>query len=372
MQTKDAPSSNRFSHFYCQQAIVVDVNRKNWTCALQTVHGAQTMPDVQWASSYHHYTGGEGYHYMPEVGAHCWVAIPNDNTPPFIMGFRAPPAVITAAGSDPLRSSDTPGGSSTDVSYQSNRPDLNPGDIALTTRDGSFVILRRGGVLQIGATALAQRIFVPIRNFIHDYAENYELATPGGDVCWIVDRPELDPAGKPPCSWSFHMREYATDKNATVRVRHLPLAEAGAKKAAWEVTVAPNGIDRDTGAAASATYSMLILTSGETAEMVAANRTTEIKGNDTLKVGGNQTTTVTGTSALSAKNVSLTATVKAVVAGKQVHIGADGATEPALLGNAFLQWAQAALVDTPMGPMPLNAATLSALAQVLSKTVMLK
>lgn len=372
MQTKDAPSSHRFSHFVCQQAVVIDVNRSNWTCSLQTVHGAQTMGDVQWSSPYHHYTGGEGFHFIPEVGAHCWVAMPSDNTPAFILAFRAPPAVLTTKGNDPARSSEDPGGSPTDVTYQSNRLDLNPGDLAMTTRDGNMLILRRGGVLQIGATALCQRIFVPIRNFIHDYCENYEMATPAGDVAWIVDRPELDPIGKPPCSWSFHMREFATDKHATVRVRHLPLADAGAKKAAWEVTIAPNGIDRDSGSVTSATYTLLILTNGDQTEMIGANRSIEVKGNDNLKVGGNQKTTVIGNSELSAANVKIVASTQAVLAGASVNVGAEVATEPAVLGNQLITWAQSAMVDTPMGPMPLTAASQAALMNVLSKTVMLK
>jgi hypothetical protein len=372
MQTADAPSSNRFSHFYCESAVVTDVNRQTWTCTVQTVHSSKTYAGVQWSSPYHHYTGGEGIHFMPEVGAHCFLAMPNDGTPAFIMAFVAPPAVKTASSDAPIRSNENPGGSTTDVSYQSNRLDLNPGDLAMTTRDGNFLILRRGGIVQLGATPMAQRLYVPVRNFIHDFAENYELATPAGDVTWLVDRPELDPAGKAACSWTFHLQEFATDKMATVRVRHLPLAAAGGQKAAWEVSVAPNSIDRSSGAVGSATYTMLVTTSGEFTEMVGASRSIEIKANDELKIGGDQTTAVTGASKLTAKSVFVEASANATMVGKLVKLGDANATQPGVLGNALVEWARAALIDTPMGPMPFTQPTLAALLDVLSKTVMLK
>jgi hypothetical protein len=371
-QTKDGPSSNRFSPFYCELAVVTDVNRKTWTCTVQTTHSSKTHNNVQWGSPYHHFKGGEGFHYIPEVGARCYVAAPVDNTPPFVLCFISPPAVMSAENDDPARSTSEPGGSSTDVSYQGNRPDMNPGDMAMTTRDGNFIILRRGGRLQLGATPLAQRIMVPVRNFVHDYAENYELATPGGDVTWTIDRPELDPAGKAPASWVFHLNEYSTDKNATVRVRHLPLVDAGAKKTAWEVQVAPNNIDRSTGKVSSPTYTMMLLTSGNFTEMIGADRTVEVKGNDNLTIGGSQTTKVTGDSKLTAKGVSIEASATAVLAGKTTKLGDAGATEPGMLGNAFMQWAQTAIIQTPSGPGKFHALSLSNLQKVLSKKVFLK
>jgi hypothetical protein len=368
-RTADGPSRNRYSSFYCELAVVTNVNRKNWTCEVETIHSAKTHKDVQVASPYHHFAGGEGFHVLPEVGARCYVAKPVDDTPHIILCFVASPAVKAAEGDDPERSTTTPEGSNTDVSYQGNRLDLNPGDMALTGRDQNFIILRRGGVLQFGATPLAQRIVVPVRNYIHDFCENYELATPGGDVVWTVDRPELDPAGKAPASWVFHLNEFAVDKKATVRVRHLPLADAGQKKVAWEVQVAAQGIDRQTGAVSNATYTLMVLTDGTTTEFIGASRTVDVKGDDTLTIGGKQTVSVTGDYEHTAAGIKLTASKQASLVGKSVKLGDEGASEPAMLGNAFVDWAKNAIIQTPAGPGKINPISIQALQKVLSKVV---
>lgn len=372
-QTRDAPTSSTFSPFYCEKAVVTDVNRATWTVGLETVHSAKSMRDVPWLAPYHDHQGGAGLHYMPEVGTYCYVATPVDTTPAFVLGFIAPPAVKQAQGEAPARSTEDPAGSATDVSYQSNRPDLNPGDIAMTTRDENFFILRRGGILQLGASPMAQRLYIPVRNFIHDYCENYELATVGGDLAWTVDRPELDPAGKAACSWSFQLQEFATDAKASVRVRHLPLADSGAKKAAWEVTVAPQGIDRMKDSVSGATYTLVVLTDGTTTEMVGAHRTLEVKGDYTCAIDGKQAVSVKGESTLSAKKIAIEASDLAWIAGKTAtHVGDANATEPAVLGHLMQQWLPTVQVLTAMGPAPLSPASIQAFADVLSKKVMLR
>lgn len=369
---REGPSSSKFAPFYCEQAVITDVNRATWTCTVETIHSAKTFRDVAWGAPYLHHTGGEGIHYMPEVGAHCYIATPVDTTPSFVLAFVAPPAVKEAKGDAPVRHDKADGGSPTDVSYQANRPDLNPGDIAITTRDGSFLYLRRGGIVQLGATPMAQRLMVPVRNFIHDFAENYDLATASGDVSWIVDRPELDPAGKAPCAYTFHLLEYATDKKASVRVRHLPQAEGSGAKAAWEVSIAPQGIDRQTGAVSGATYSLLVQLDGTYTEVIAAARSVEVGEDDTLTVKGSQTTLVTGDIMITGENTTTEAKSTAVVTGKAVCVGDPNATEPAVLGNLMAQWLPTVQVLTAMGPAPLSPASIQAFQNVLSKVVTLK
>lgn len=399
-----APSSSDFSHFVCEEATVLDVNRQNWTCRVATTYSSKVLSDVPWSVPYHHFADGEGFHFMPEPGAKCYLAQPNDQTPAFIMCFVAPPAQKLATSDAPLRQDGSSGGGS-DVSYQSKRPDLNPGDIALTTRDGNFLILRRGGVVQLGATPLAQRVVVPVRNFVHDYAENYELATPGGDVSWIIDRPELDATGQPASSYTFHLREFATDKNATVRVRHLPLAAAGGKKSAWEVHIAPNKIDTQKGAVGSPVYTMMVLLDGTKAEMVGANRTTEVQGDDELTVHGKRTTTVDkddtlhvngrlavtalkdaelsalnlllnakGNMMLSPKaNFIVSAKAAATIGGTAVQLGGPEAVHPAVYGDLLVAWLASAVITTQTGgPGAFAPSSLALLQEMLSKTVFLK
>jgi hypothetical protein len=163
-QSQDSPSDRRYSHFRCEEAIIINVNHKTWTVDVETRHSAKAVNDVQCLVPYHHFSGGEGMHYLPEVGAICMLGWPSDNTPPFIMGYKGAASVIgpTSTDGEPQRSGTEATGSATDVSFKSNRPDLLPGDIAFTTRDENFIILRRGGVIQIGSTSIAQRLYIPI------------------------------------------------------------------------------------------------------------------------------------------------------------------------------------------------------------------
>lgn len=161
-----------------ESARVINVNIGKWSVDCISTIGGKRFYDIQVMSPYFHYYAGEGIYVMPEVGSLCWVCRPSSgiHAPAFVLGFQAP--------------FDT-----TNVGYRAGRQNLNPGDIMLRTRDDNFVILRRGGVLQIGATSIAQRFFLPIGNFIRDICENYELNTLGGKLSWLVERTEETTTG---------------------------------------------------------------------------------------------------------------------------------------------------------------------------------
>jgi hypothetical protein len=269
-----------------------------------------------------------------------------------------------------------PGTAGQDVSYQSKRPDANPGDMGFTTRDGSFFKLLRGGVIQIGATNMAQRIYIPVRNFIKDFAENYSLSTASGEVAWTVERPELDPLGKAACTYSFSMLEFGTDKKATVRVRHLPLASGASKKAAWEVTVAPRGIDMLKGSVSSATYTMTVLTDGTQTEMIGANRVVTVKGDDELNVDGDWTVTVKGKIKETAPQTTIEGTQTLELLGAILKLASTNATEPAVIGTQLLTWLTSAQFVVGAGPASgsvcvLSPACIATLKNILSSKVFL-
>lgn len=375
-QDAGSPSSRRYSNFICEVAEITDVNRKTWTCTAEGIYGSKTFENVHVLSPYHHYAGGEGMYAMPEVGARCYIASPNDNSPAFVMGFIAVPSVVSSATDDPLRSTMN-GASSTDVSYQSKRPDANPGDMGFTTRDGSFFKLLRGGVIQLGSTNMAQRIYIPVRNFIKDFAENYTLSTVSGEVAWTVERPELDPLGKAACTYSFTMQEYGSDKKASVRVRHMPLQAAGAKKAFWEVTVAPQGIDHDKGSVSGATYTMTVLSDGTQTEMVGANREITVKGNDKLTIDGSATIEAKTAYSLKSPKITITADQLFELTSKAIKLGSSSANEPGVLGQQLLKWLSGA--QFVVGPgvaagsvCTLSPASVATLQTILSRTVFLK
>lgn len=169
---------------------VIDVDIDTYTLSVTTQFTKKPQSGVSFATPYQHFAEGEGIYFMPEVGSLCWVCFPSDGSRPFVLSW--------AAASD-------------EGNFKSKKMDLNPGDIYLGTRDGNFLILRRGGVLQIGGGPLAQRMYLPINNTIRDFCENYKLHTLGGDLEWTIKREENTTDGKRPASLRVHAREFAND-----------------------------------------------------------------------------------------------------------------------------------------------------------------
>lgn len=350
-RSRDAPSHRNYSQVRVEEAVITDVNRRTYTVTCDTRHSNKTVDDIQCLVPYHHYENGEGIHHLPEVGAICYLFWPSDNTPPFILGYIGAAGVRASTDGEPLRSTPDGNGSPTDVEFKSRRPDLQPGDIALTTRDENFVILRRGGILQLGATSIAQRIYVPILNYIKDFCENYELNAFGGDISWTVGRVEDDPGGDAPATWTFHANEFAQDEKATVRVRHLPVTgPSGGDKAAWEVYVAPQNIDRDTGEVVDEVYSMILTVEGEKTEMIGTNYSLKVKGSHTVDVGGNASYKAAGTATLEGGSQATVKAAKVVTEGN-TFLGDAAAVNSAVLGEPLVAYlAQLATALNALAP----------------------
>jgi hypothetical protein len=177
----------------------------NWTVDVYTTYDKHRYLDVQVGSPYLHYNNGEGIFCMPEVGAQCLVAIPGDTTGPVVLTFTTPHEIQAATDTDPER-----------ASFAAGRPHAKPGDLMLRTRDGNFITLHRGGVLQIGATEVAQRIYIPIGNYITDISENYSHHNASGSVTWgIQEGPSTENI---PSRFTQTFRVHANDQFADVRV----------------------------------------------------------------------------------------------------------------------------------------------------------
>lgn len=322
---------------------MTNVNKRDYTVDVITRHTDKEVQDVQALAPYHHFSRGEGIHHLPEVGAKVMLGWPSDNTPPFIMGYKAAAAVAgndDETGQSPRSTTQAETPANNAVSFRSNRPDLQPGDLAFTTRDGNFIYLRRGGVVQVGATPIAQRLYIPVLNYVKDFCENYNLSSFGGDITWTVERPENDPDGNAPATYVFHMNEFAQDAKASVRVRHLPLTSpGGGSKTAWDVTVAAKGINRDTGEVSSAAYTLSVLMDGTKTEFMGASRDVTVEGDDTLTVTGKRTVNV---SKDEEHNVTgkliLIAGPQAVLEATGVYLGGRDAAQPAMLGTNTLFW----------------------------------
>ena len=176
-----------------ERARVVTVNSRDYTCDVTTEFTFKNKFDIPFMSPYCNQIQGEGINFMPEVGAVCWICTPSEEgREAFILGWT----MVDEGGS-----------------YRGGREMLNPGDLHFKTRDGNFLFLRRGGIVQIGSTPVCQRVYLPIRNIIQDYAENYELHTPAGDLTWQVLREEEDGDGHKACLYTLAYKEFADDPN---------------------------------------------------------------------------------------------------------------------------------------------------------------
>lgn len=179
---------------------ILDVDITTYTVSVTTEFTKKPVTGVKFATPYQHYVNGEGIYFMPEVGSLCWICFPSDHNRPFVIAW---------------------GPADTDGNARSKKKDLNPGDIYLGTRDENFLILRRGGVVQIGGGPLSQRIFLPIGNTIKDFCENYGLHTIGGDFVWSVEREETTTDGKRPTNLTISAREKANDE------KHIAVLKIG-------------------------------------------------------------------------------------------------------------------------------------------------
>jgi len=231
------------------QARVLNVNMVNWTVDVISQFDRHYFSDIQVISPYLHYDNGEGIYVMPEVGAVCMVCIPSDTTPPFVAGFVAPmeqrggqqlqnptdpnsainTTVFGTQAIDPNQTTgaDAPAGTRSrgsnttqfpdvDAAFSAGRPAVNPGDIMLRTRDDNFITLHRGGVLSLGATELAQRIYIPLGDKILDISGEYEHQNIGGSVHWGLQQgPKTD---NPAVQNMECYRVFANDQYADIRV----------------------------------------------------------------------------------------------------------------------------------------------------------
>jgi hypothetical protein len=250
------------------EGVIVDINLVNWTVDFASKYDQRSYLNVQISSPYMHYNNGEGFYVMPDIGAKCYLCLPSDGPPPFILGFIMPMEAVPQAGTDdaPEGTVSDKGGvtqAAGDASFAGGRFRAKPGDMVLRSRDGSFVVLHKGGVLQIGSSELAQRIYIPLMNLITDISQNYRHHNAGGSMNWFVNSGESEE--NPSTVWRHTFRLLANDEKATVRVAFGKLSDVVVETdseilsdlsqlgigttdpTVCEVVIAPDGFDADSG-----------------------------------------------------------------------------------------------------------------------------
>lgn len=203
------------------QCQIVDINLVNWTVDCISQFDRKKYFNIQVGSPYVHYNNGEGVSITPEVGAVCMVCIPSDSSPMFVLSFIMPHTLVDSGVEDAPQGTAGQKGAvqkyATDATFSAGRPVPKPGDMVLRGRDNNFVILHRGGVLQIGATELSQRIFIPLNNLMMDISGNYAHHNTAGTVLWGIQEGPAETS--PPCLYTHNFRVRANDAEADVRVR---------------------------------------------------------------------------------------------------------------------------------------------------------
>lgn len=348
---------------------IVDVNITDWSVNCVSEYGNKKYFDIQVNSPYFHLANGEGIYVQPEVGALCWVCVPSSGrfAAPFVLGFQS------AADED-------------FDGFRGGRQTLNPGDIMLRTRDENFLVLRRGGVIQLGATPTAQRIYLPIRNFIKDFCENYELFTFGGELTWHTERDDQTTDGSALTKFSLRAKEKANNKGhvatltigshgedspttlllevfesgdeGAVAVVHLEATKEGdvkwQVKRAWELVVDEGDITL------TATKGSFALRAGNTGTFEAEK--------DILVKSATAKATVEGMN-----EAALRSSLKAVLNAPVMHLG-DGASSPVVKGEELVKFLTklinhlATFVGSPpTAPIPQALATPAVLLPDLSR-----
>lgn len=310
---------------YIFRAQVLVVNTRDYTVDVQyESYPYSNHFDIPWMTSYLHQNQGEGVAIMPEVGSTVWVCKPSESgKDAFVLGWT------------PVQEGGT---------YRAGRQLLNPGDLHFSTRDGNFVFIRRGGIVQIGATPICQRIYIPIRNIIRDFAENYEMSTPAGDLTWEVLREEDQGDGHRGCLYTLACKEFSDDPN-TNPIAVLKIGSHG------------EGNDnilsletRDKGGGIIKT-SLTISKSGKISWTISDDFILAIKGNVISNIA--KKLTVTSSDAMSLESKALLS-----AKGAQLHAEGGGATLD-LSGTAALNGSAVNLGDA-IGQVVIDTGNLGA------------
>lgn len=393
-ETSNSPSKSGYGSAWIEKGTVVDVDVRNWTVDVVSEYSSKFWEKLQIASPYFHTHSGEGIFALPEPGSICLVCQPSDEDTPYVLAFlgsieleyaktdnledRAGEAEVETEELDlptPKTGSSTAAGQSTSTaSSRGGRPVLNPGDIMIQTRDQNFLVLRRGGVVQIGATPICQSVWIPINNFLRQFAENYELSTPGGMLYWNVQRQENDPGGEAPVLYRLALRDKAQNDKADIQLKLGHVDDS----IRYELEVAPKGIKVADGTVSSSKLkltidkngSQILTLSGSLTESIAQNRSVTVGGTDSLEVTGSQSikaasqsTQITGNHELNATISQETLKGSKVIKAPQVMIG--NAPVPTVVGPQLLIWLATHTHAAPGAP-PTEA---GALSSILSQTV---
>ena len=359
------------------EARILDINLVNWTVDCFTIFDQMRFFDIQVSSPYMHSNAGDGIYVMPEIGAKCLVCIPSDGPPPFVLAFIMPAEVIADAGSE-----QAPGGTQggqgevttpTDSTFAGGRAKAKPGDIVLQGRDGNYVKLHRGGVLQIGSTELAQRIYIPLGNLVTDISQNYNHFNSGGSVNWGIRNGSPDENLETEFKQTF--RVFANDEFADIRVAvgkvHQPVPEKpgeasssidleqlgiGGAQVVWELILAPGGFETNAGtpnASARDAVKLKIFFDADGNAMMRAEGALSLRVKKKLRIRGDDDIEIFNKGNLT---IECDGVLK-IIGGKGLEIGTQDAAMKINGGTKAVATVGSQILITTIVPIPIQTSS---------------
>lgn len=358
---------------------IINVDMVHWTVDVRTTHSQRQLLDMQVGAPYLHFAAGEGIYAMPEVGAKVKTCSPSDS-PPFILCFITtferegqPASDEGEATTRPTVETSENGDAPSEVTYRAGRPKLQQGDIMLRCRDGNQIWLHRGGVIEIGATWIAKRFYIPLLNTIRDVAENWEALTVAGDMTWHIERSDSSQPSESrqdEATFTLMAKNLAQDQYATVLVRAGHVDDT--KR--FRIAVAPNAIDTRTGDVRSgAVYTMdvdeegsldvtvekdvTININGDLDQTVNGNAQLTYNSDLTETVSGNHEETISGRHRLEAASSEERISGSKTITSPMIKLGGTGAATPLVMATVpliqFLGYHTHVVVGSAtQGPIP--------------------
>ncbi|MBT97202.1 MAG: hypothetical protein CL902_01055 [Dehalococcoidia bacterium] len=219
--------------------VVETVDTTHYTCTVRTEHSL--IYDVPLTPVFLS-PNGQGMWFLPEPGTRVLVGTLGNGTRneyTFMIGASF------GIDQDPFAELEVAEGAEAeeeviDVDFRNNRPVLQPGEIVLSSSDRNFIIMRKGGIIEVGATQAAKRFYIPLQNVIRDLCQMYEMQNSAGtlqmirkesDQTWGTTKitvPVAAPDGetaseevevnKIPTEMNLRVKEYESDLNPIVSI----------------------------------------------------------------------------------------------------------------------------------------------------------
>lgn len=197
-RTTRAPVASSYGSTRVIRGKIISVDKVKHTVTVQGENN-EIFEGIQFMPKYIN-ADGTGSFLTPETNSIVWLCTPSSDSTPFILGSSALPQQSEDETVDPN-------------DYRMNRPVLNEGDEMVASRDTSYIIVRKGGMIEVASTQMARTFWIPIENLIQSFCENYTIDTPGGSFSMLCrDEDETWGADKTPMEFQLTVKEFCNDE----------------------------------------------------------------------------------------------------------------------------------------------------------------